>query len=81
MSKFDTRSCTCHVDDKLSEKCQKQYAVSQCRDLEIIKNLATYMWLAWYKENSPNWKVADDVMGGLMQISNMLDGLIKKYEI
>ena len=39
------------------------------------------MWLAWYKENSPNWQVADDVMGGLMQISNMLDGLIKKYEI
>ena len=41
----------------------------------FAKEMAVRMWEKHFKEDAPEWVPADDLMGVLTQISNMLTGL------
>jgi hypothetical protein len=44
-------------------------------ELEYAKSLATYMWKAFYRSESPEFELCDDMFGVLSQIDNMSTGL------
>lgn len=46
--------------------------------LEYAKRIATAMWQKHWKEDSPDFKTFDDLMGVLSQIDNMAAGM-KRY--
>jgi hypothetical protein len=45
--------------------------------LEYAQRLATTIWEKHWKQDAPNWKPLDDVLGVLTQIDNMVAGMTR----
>jgi hypothetical protein len=45
--------------------------------LRYAQSLATTIWEKHWKQDAPNWKPLDDVLGVLTQIDNMVAGMTR----
>ena len=46
--------------------------------LKYAQGLAMSMWEKHWKQDSPNWKPLDDIVGVLTQIDNMVAGMTRR---
>ena len=46
--------------------------------LQYAKRLATVIWEKHWKDDAPNWKPFNAVLGVLTQIDNMVSGMVRK---
>lgn len=60
---LDNRKCTCHPSEA-PEKCQKQYAYSDCAVAKTAQEIIEYIWSGWYGKHRGNMNV--DQMGALL---------------
>ena len=62
---------------------QKQEVIAGLRrrlaavNLRYAQRLATSMWRKHWKQDAPNWKPYDDMVGVLTQIDNMVAGMVR----
>ena len=52
-------------------------AKSGCSAIDYATRLAVSLWEKHYKDDAPDWKPLDDLIGVLTQIDNMICGLQK----
>ena len=49
-------------------------------EYNYARDLAYHLWYTHYKDDAPDWEPLDNLYGVLMQIDNMITGLIRNKE-